>query len=142
MNERHPDMCRNVFFLRSLIIATAIIHVSLFAYWFLFFDSTKDNLEVLWSYAGVGSVFDIPELAWWLYVGIWYVSLAGLFALMNWARWVFLSHFLVGLVLTSTSGIHILTPWEAVSVDLMNASAGAIIAVMFFSPMKAKFLNI
>lgn len=139
MDLKHVSQNGCLIVLRLSILLSVMAHIYLHFYWLFMKSPVTGEAASLWMYYGQDALLDVPGLLLWVYMGIWYIALAGLFVLFNWARWVFLLSLIVGLMITYISGMQVATPGESIAIDLISILSGVIIAIVFFSPLVARF---
>lgn len=125
--------------LRFSILLTVLSHVYLHFYWVIYDMPISGVRAFLLESQGYDPIYELSSKILWFYIFSWYAALAGMFALINWARWFYLVIVGVGFVSTYVSGMQVATPGEAIVMDLISMLSGVIVAIAFFSPVASTF---
>ncbi|WP_445358550.1 hypothetical protein [Microbulbifer sp. ANSA005] len=128
---------------RILVVAGALLAIVFWSMPFIdYMWLSNDELQIL-DLGGFGSKLPQSEAYYWFTLLLWLVISAGLYFYKKNARTAFVVCLIVftfaGLFAGLFDGIMVLSPIEAALSSIITLSDGAIIAIMYFTSVNAKF---
>ena len=124
---------------RILIIIAALIYVVFYSLpYFDFMWLSKETLEFL-SLRGNNSFITLPYSVVNLLYGLWLINSIGLYFYLPISRKVFIILLALSLILLPFVGYVAFSPFEALLITISNTIEGALLILMYFTSVKAKF---
>lgn len=135
-------MSPNVF--RILVVASVLLSVLSGLFDFLWADDVTlqikefaSEVEPLWSDYKSSLVFGVATLSTIILV----ISFIGLLIFWSPARYLYLANFLLTIPFIPFLGTAVMSGPEKTLQDIANISSGLIVALIFFSPIKERFVR-
>jgi hypothetical protein len=124
---------------RLLVAASAVLYMLLYLVPFASLESDLERAELLKS-DGYGALLHSQP---WFFTaglfGLWLVAYVELLRLQSWARDLYVALTIWGLVAAGLYGVRVLSPTQAVLDLAGNLLDGAILAMAYFSTLRADF---
>jgi hypothetical protein len=99
------------------------------------------NRSLLDDARGDGSPFDTTSALWWVMTLASLAASAGVLFFRRWGRTLFVAVAAVGVLLVPIGGLYVDVGWTVMLSSLAGLCEGALIALMYFSPLRKMFVS-
>ena len=128
-------MNRIVILYRFVLLANLLCYVAFWISPYLYeYFLSEAELQVIGYGSGINSMMHIPPWINWLGFALWGFSILGIYFFIRYSREFFVSVTIVLVIITYMSGVSVLASFEALLVELVAISDGAILVFIYAVP--------